>query len=130
MGAWGIGPFDNDQACDWLIDFHDHGGRKLLEDTLGAALLPGGRASDACRLLAAVEVVAAILGRPCEKFPEDDGPISLSDVSVDGLVALAVSRIPDIVASGLSELWREVGEEEMWLATVADLQRRLASAGR
>jgi uncharacterized protein DUF4259 len=32
MGAWGIGPFENDDACDWIIDVDVLGERSELRE--------------------------------------------------------------------------------------------------
>jgi len=34
MGAWGTGPFDNDDACDWAYEL-PKGGAKRTQGTLG-----------------------------------------------------------------------------------------------
>ncbi len=72
MGAWGFGPFENDDACDWAGEF-------LRQSDSGGLLAIFGRGKiqyisktfrwdiqDFCMMkIAAAEVVAALSKRPC-----------------------------------------------------------------
>src|SRR4051812_42825120 len=68
MGTWGQQPFECDGACDWA-------GTLLTQKDKGAFILqtlvspPDG---DCEAVLAAAEVVAALMGRPCPEIASPD----------------------------------------------------------
>jgi hypothetical protein len=66
VGIWGPGPFQNDIACDLLIDILDSGDLALLEETLDGVLgsRECGDPFDAASGAAAVELVARLRDRP------------------------------------------------------------------
>jgi hypothetical protein len=65
MGYWGVGPFENDTALDWVADLVKSKGLELMREALG----PWPKEPDeldaptADQILAAAEVLAAT-GRP------------------------------------------------------------------
>ena len=66
MGAWGVGPFENDDASDWVYQLEGAEDLELVRGTLEAAANPQGylEAPTCSEALAAAEVVAALSGRP------------------------------------------------------------------
>lgn len=73
MGAWGFGPFDNDDACDWAGEFLKQPDRGGLLAIFGRGKIPYIKKTfryefqNSCMMkIAAAEVVAALSKRPCE----------------------------------------------------------------
>ncbi len=138
MGAWGVGPFENDEAADWAFEFTNAD----LQDGLGivrAALHSAAEVdladyldSDAgTAALAAADVVAFINGQPIEENAYNEAPRAwvartrpAPDPALTALARRAIERIGR-EPSELVELWRETGEEE-WRASVAAQLSRLA----
>ncbi|WP_379653767.1 DUF4259 domain-containing protein [Pseudoxanthomonas sp. UC19_8] len=133
MGAWGLGSFENDEAADLVLDALERNDLSVLQDALEAVLTTSGEieASDACRAIAATEMLAAILGEPAEAAQEQDGVMDwvarVDQFPDERLVAkgrLALQKIlgPD---SELCDLWRESGDLEAWMAEVVKIESRL-----
>ncbi|OJT23213.1 hypothetical protein BO221_20310 [Archangium sp. Cb G35] len=133
MGAWGAGSFENDDALDWLGELSESEDAGVLHETLKTLLKsePDEReAPEASAALAAAEVVAAGMGCPARKLPEEvqqwveahplDNPRALARLSLDAVRELK-SR------SELRDLWEESSLEE-WLSEVRDLETRLTEA--
>src|SRR6478735_8900442 len=74
MGSWGVLPFENDDALDWVWELEDAEDFSVLELSLEhvASAEPDENveAADAEEALAAAEVVSALLGKPLEELPE------------------------------------------------------------
>ena len=160
MGAWDTQSFANDQALDWLGDFLDH----PSDDTLRATFSPphvsrmpgflsrlfGARAASPAirpageQVLAAAEVIAAMMGRPLAKAPDDFARLPRR-APPDDLVLAAIRGVDSILdeSSELHGLWRGTGDfstilsedsrtaegfdddYRAWLAGVRDLRERL-----
>jgi hypothetical protein len=135
MGAWGAGPFENDDAADWVSDLEESSDESVIAAALNVVsdLAPDEylEAPDASLSLAAAEVVAAVFGSPCPGLPDEvsnwiaGSHAALSPDLVDRARA-AVDRVS--TNSELKELWDEAGDRQ-WLANVFNLQARLASVG-
>ena len=132
MGAWHAGPFDNDDAMDWVAELEAEGLPAAGAILQGVSDLEDGDYLDApiaSQALAAAEVVAALRGQPrselpddvaawVARYPEDPGPELL------GHARRAVARV--VRESELKELWEESAEAGVWRAATEDLRRRLA----
>ena len=129
MGTWGSGPFENDNAADWVYDLEDADDLTLAMDALervrGSDYVD---ADDASIAIAAAEVVAAAGGRPHADLPEDvrrwiitNGVTLDPEHSEEAAAAVARIRGED---SELSELWDE-GDAEEWHGHLDDLTLRL-----
>ena len=129
MGAWGVGPFDNDTAADWLAELEELG-EAAIRDALTAAADPGDDAyieiDAAAEALAAAEIVAASCGHAAPSLPAAAlAWVGAHGVPPDDLVELALGaakRVGD--ASELRELWDEAANPA-WLTAVHDLRFRL-----
>lgn len=134
MGAWGTGPFENDDALDWAGDA-PAGDLEYVQSVLASAAEPDGsylEAPDASRALAAAEAVAALNGAPAEGLPDtvttwlDTLPREFDDT----LLAQARAATDRVVTepSELLELWDDADDADAmaWKASVADLRQRLA----
>jgi hypothetical protein len=133
MGAWGAGPFENDDASDWVWDLEESSGDGVIAAALSAVsdLQPEEylEAPDATVGLAAAEVVAAALGAPAKKLPEGVSAwVSASHIVISpGLIDSARSVVDRVATnSELKDLWDEASNSD-WLANVFNLQARLAS---
>lgn len=139
MGAWGHGVFDNDDAADWVMDLEDTQDLSLLIETLDRSLLESGEGLDAPQgscILAAAEVLCALLGRPSAALQEEPEVMQwLEDVPDDeqatasALIPGALALVDAVVApdSELTQLWTESGNADPWLTVVQDLRVRLSA---
>ena len=131
MGSWDIGPFDNDDAADWLYDLEKSSGTKAIGAALRAITDPDEdylEAPDCANALAAAEIVAALHGQPIARMPDNaEAWIALHhDLDISSLIPLAQKAVQRIRAdSELKELWNESGEASKWYATLDDLSTRL-----
>ena len=135
MGAWGAGPFENDDAADWVWDLEESSDDSVIASALGAVsdLSPDEylEAPDATMGLAAAEVVAAAFGSPAPILPEGvanwiAGSHVVMSPNLLDKARMTVERVS--TNSELKELWDEAGDQQ-WLAHVFNLQARLASVG-
>lgn len=130
MGAWGTRNFENDGSQDWIFDLIDNKDGGLVADTLARIInnIETLEVSDCEEALAAAELVAALVGRPSEDFPED--PLDQLDVlNLIGTRALrnqAIAAVNKIVAaSEMKNYWEEAGHGEEWTGVQAGLVKRL-----
>jgi len=134
MAAWGHEIFDNDAACDWLD-------RLLVQDDLAwieATLEEVNRADSnisadqASAALAACEALAHLRRRPGLHEASLDQLKAWADqhqhLATDPLVPLAAQAIERINSDDceLKRLWEQTEQYDQWLATVADVGRRIA----
>lgn len=126
MGAWGLGPFDNDDAGDWIY---------LLEadgvTAIAAALdLDEGPVEEpaASEAVAAAAVVGLALGLTVESVEEVDDWMAGGDTdalaSYGPAAAVALDRV--LAGSELAELHDEAGNDD-WRQQVAVLRDGLRS---
>lgn len=132
MGAWGILPFENDDALDWLDELEGCG-----TEVVRAALAKAGEgyveATEGCVAVAAAEVISASQGNPPGDLPENVADwvtahgrgITAEDVE---LALKAVQRVAG-EESELAELWDEADEPE-WRESIDDLAELLRTALR
>lgn len=123
MGAWGTGAFDNDVAADWADGLVRARGWKRVHRALLRV------DTDPEVALAAAEVVAAGLGRPCDGPPDGlarflqragrpDAPLQ------EG--ALAAVDLASAEGGELRERWSESEAGPDWVEELSNLRRRLA----
>ncbi|HEY0636188.1 MAG TPA: DUF4259 domain-containing protein [Pseudonocardiaceae bacterium] len=118
MGAWGLGPFDNDDAADWANELDD----AAPEDRAGltrAALAEAADEADYLDLEVANTAVAAAavvaLTRPDGMLVEDAHAPDFvkagepDAAAFDALVPLALRALDRVVAD--ESEWRDVWEE-------------------
>ncbi len=134
MGAWGIGPFDNDEAADFSGDFDDAsqvGRLELIRDALQNAVSVGDYLDMdvANSAIAAAAIVASQLPGG-ERVNLAYGPKSLAVEGTPVLAEfapLAVQALDRVVGddSEWCELWDESGDAAGARAVVAGLRARL-----
>ena len=128
MGAWGTGPFDNDDAADWVYTLEVDG-----IDAVDTALADAVEADDLAQPLdanavAAAEVVAAALGRPVADLPEAVASIAgglASRVTSEHVEQARTVAQRVLASSEIGELWAESDDDAVWRAAMADLIARL-----
>jgi hypothetical protein len=131
MGAWDFGPFDNDDASDWLYELEESSSTSAIAAALNIVTDSGDEyleAPDCSNALAAAEIVAALRGRPIAKLPDNAKAWvdAHKEIEASFLVPLAQAAIQRIrTNSELKELWDESDEAPKWYATLDDVSSRL-----
>jgi hypothetical protein len=132
MGAWGTGPFDNDDAGDWVYELEEARDLGFVRQTLTTALeaddyleLPEGN-----NAVAAALVIAASLDRSYDRLPEEvvawfNAGREAATAEDARLAILALDRVTG-EESETAELWGESPSGEEWSNVVAVLRQRLA----
>ncbi|SJZ81813.1 protein of unknown function [Chitinophaga eiseniae] len=130
MGAWGTRNFENDGSQDWIFDVIDSKDGGLVTDTLARIInnTETLETADCEEGLAAAELVAALMGKPSEDFPED--PLEKLDIlnliATKGLRTQAINAVNKITGtSEMKNYWNEAGQLEAWAAVQASLIKRL-----
>jgi uncharacterized protein DUF4259 len=135
MGAWAIGPFDNDAAADWV-----GGLAAAIPNTFVSTFRPVIAIEfdlyleepEASEAIAAAEVVAAMRGYPGDAVRDRPEVLAWAEQHVEwastDLVDEAVSAVERVqAASELRDLWAESEDFESWVAGLDDLLSRLRS---
>jgi hypothetical protein len=139
MGTWAEGPFDNDDAADWSLEFEhadELSGLRLIEDALNEAAGTGASGYLQCdagaRAVAAAALVAHIAGQPTPESPYNEVALRWATrvsaharPSLAGLAAQAVTRVTG-PGSELAGLWDEAGPS--WRTSMTELAARLRAA--
>lgn len=113
MGAWGTGPFENDDAADWLAELADSDDLEAIEEAFDAQEIDDSylEAPEGSCIVAAAEIVAALLGRPNPALPEDAAEWVAEHAALDPrrLVPKALEKLDRLLAkdSELEQLWEE-----------------------
>jgi hypothetical protein len=132
MGAWGVGPFDNDDASDFAGEVAEKDDLSGIESVFDRVLTADYvEAPEASEAVAGAEIFAMLLGRPSEEteYPEEiDKWVAAADhVPSQAQVEKGRKVLDRVLApkSELWELWSEAGESDEWKASVEDVKRRL-----
>ena len=132
-GAWDIGPFDNDDALDWVWELESSADFSAIESALAPAAHRHSylEAPDGSMAIAAAEVVAALLGNPQPHLPEEvkiwvKGRQLETDSDLVVAARKAIVAVQDTDKSELAQLWSDSEESfAAWQSSLADLARRL-----
>lgn len=129
-GAWGEGPFDNDDAQDWLIECSKGLGSASIVRAIDGALRGGYLDADAGSVaVAAAAVIASVDGLGPPK-PSAEAAACLAKAHGADARALvprarqALERVANPKLSELAQLWDEA-KPNKWAADVASLAKRL-----
>lgn len=127
-GAWGEGPFDNDDAQDWLAECSR--GDASVSQAIEAVLRPGYLEVDVgSAAVAAAEVVATANGKGTSATHAGAAPCLAKSHTAD-VRALAprareaLARVSDPKFSELAQLWAD-GNPNRWAEHIAQLARWL-----
>jgi hypothetical protein len=134
MGAWSHEPFGNDDANDWAYGLEAAMDLKLIESALDKVLESEGylEAPDASEAVAAVEVIAKLLGRGTQSdaYTEQiDAWVKTVGVKPSSSLLDKASRALDRVMSDDSELldlWQEEGSGD-WERSIAQLKSAIGA---
>jgi hypothetical protein len=134
MGAWSHEPFGNDEANDWAYGLDKVDDLSLIEVTLDRVIESEDylEMPEACEAVAAVEVLAKLLGRgteACSQTTKVDGWVrSISICPSDVLISKANNVLERILGddSELRPLWEESGDEA-WLRSMDALMSAINS---
>ncbi|ALV07863.1 uncharacterized protein DUF4259 [Roseateles depolymerans] len=134
-GSWGHGIFDNDGALDWVGEFLEKPSTALVESALGATLKSGPIDSFMGEsALAAAEIVAASLGKPAQKMPDELRAwlqrAELADYrKLKGLAVRAVRTVLSAEKSELREMWSlHLDDLSLWRSHGVALLKRLGES--
>ena len=129
MGAWGVLPFENDNALDWVWELDDAEDNSLLEETLESVAEQEEIFEQCEEALAAAEVVAALLGKPLPELPDGVQAFLKRNGTrkpSPKLVKLAAKVVRAIGQdSDLKSRWDESESAPTWQKSIDDLLRRL-----
>lgn len=113
MGAWDSGPFDNDDAADWVAELTDQDTHDLVTEALEAVIDSDGSPPDASAsscAVAAAEVIAAARGHARRGFPAElKSWIRDQGFTADDKLARVANQAVEAVLddSELAELWED-----------------------
>lgn len=131
-GAWGVGPFENDDALDFALQLQEY-------DSYQAIWLPFGEiirsdsyidATIGAQAIAAAGVVAALRGKPRPTLPEDlakwvESKNWSGDVKLVGTAEMCLKKVLDPARSELAQLWQDSDQYEAWRAAGEELLKDL-----
>ncbi|SFT16753.1 DUF4259 domain-containing protein [Paenibacillus sp. BC26] len=134
MGAWGNGIFENDDVLDWKAELLESEDLEMIAATLETVMDEEYIEVDlASNALGAIEILAALQGKPGEELKRDSGEVEGLKEWIEqhqgqgkSLLPLAKKAIKKIKKdSELKELWEESEDHEAWLHVIKDLESRL-----
>ncbi|MED5617648.1 DUF4259 domain-containing protein [Ideonella sp. BN130291] len=130
-GAWSHESFENNSALDWVAEFQGAPTGQFLRRTLAL-----GTSSEYIEsfvgesVVAAAEVVAASLGRPCKGFPEElRAIVAESGAQFRPLASFARLALTGVLGpkSELRQNWSVHAEKlSRWEGSVNELLKRLS----
>ena len=132
-GGWDVGPFDNDDALDWVWELSESNDLSVVEEALQSATGTSGylEAPTGSIAVAAAEVVAALKGQPRAQLPDEvTSWVANHQLEVDDQLVKAARQAIVLVknseSSELAQLWSDSDELlNQWHKDLADLERRL-----
>ena len=132
-GAWDVGPFDNDDALDWVWELSESDDLSVVKNALQSAINTSGylEAPTGSIALAAAEVVAALKGKPRAQLPAEvsawvENYESEVDDSLVQAARQAIVQVQNAESSELAQLWSDSPELlNQWHKDLANLVQRL-----
>ncbi|KAA6430575.1 DUF4259 domain-containing protein [Agrococcus sediminis] len=112
MGTWGSGPFENDEAADWVYELEDaEDVEALLLETFASTTAAGADAAEASRAVGAAAWLLS--GLPGESRPDIEWqgspPALTEELRTAARAALDAVLADD---SEWRELWEEAGDDD------------------
>ncbi len=132
-GGWDVGPFDNDDALDWVWELTESDDLSAVDYALDAVSESPAyiEAPTASMAIAAAEVLAALKGNARDGLPDEvAGWVESHDLDVNeelaGKARRAVKLIMDDETSELAQLWADSPElANAWRSDLEGLLDRL-----
>ena len=133
MGAWGSGPFDNDDAMDWVWELEGATGDARLVAAFEAVVEAGvGESFDVTEgatAIAAASVLAGALDGTTDGLPEEAVAYLerwVADPEPE-LISLAIAAVDRTSGAGseVADLWDESEDATTWRGSIAQLRGRL-----
>lgn len=131
MGTWGMGSFENDAASDWAYDVVERDSPAFLTETFQQAEVDYLEGPEGECIVAASEVVLALLGAGSEALPDElaDWVGNRSEIDAAPFRNLCLAALDRVLGEGseLLDLWKEAGGDdyEAWRANVESLRQRV-----
>ena len=132
MGAWGVEPFENDKALDWVYELKKTDDESELRRAIETVVnLSSDEYMDlryCCEAIAAAEVITALKGSPPQWLTTEVGAWVAAHPSVNyaPLIPIALQALERIrTDSEAKELWADSKHNEEWLRSTNDLEARL-----
>ncbi len=132
MVAWAHGSFDNEDALDWVSELECAEDTEPISEAFDTVLEADDylEVSEASMGIAAAEVVAALIGKPAVKLPDEVSSWLVGKKAPKPVLVkkarLVVKRI--LKDSELKELWAESEDLAKWQREVEGLLHRLSGA--
>jgi hypothetical protein len=132
MNAWASGPFDNDEAMDFVGDLAEAPDWRTVVQMLDHVTKQAGylEAPEGEIAVAAAAIVAASVGA-VTILPDGHHELKAAlGAAPESAVTLARSALARVVApaSELDELWQEGDDHDAWLTQIAALQTTLSAS--
>lgn len=132
MSAWANGPFDNDEAMDFVSDLAEAPDWRTVVQMLDhvAKLTGYVEAPEGEIAVAAAAIVAAAVGAAMILPNSHQDLKAALGAPPAGAVALARAALARVVApaSELDEFWQEGDGHDAWLTQIAALQTTLSAS--
>jgi hypothetical protein len=132
MGAWAHGSFDNDDALDWVGELEGAEDTEPISEAFDAVLEADDylEAPEASMGIAAAEVVAALIGKPAAKVPDEVTSWLVGKKAPKPALVKKAQRVVKRILkdSELKELWAESEDSAKWQQEVEGLLHRLSGA--
>ena len=128
MGEWGVGPFDNDDAADWIDKLEEAPAISTVRRALDIATMRYVEVREASVAVAAAQIVAAALGHPGPALPTRAAAWvkEHSTIVTDQDQTLAIAAVDRVLGdySELRALWAE-SPDAGWNDQMQELRHRL-----
>jgi hypothetical protein len=130
MGAWGVGPFDNDDAQDFVLDLAEAPAQELGQRLADALTLPDDyiEAPEASTAVAAAALVAIGAGMAVPDSPSVSALVDSRTIPASPELREAGRAALKRVAGGdseLRELWQDAGLTDEVSASHAEIRAAL-----
>ena len=133
MGVWGVGSFDSDEALDVIDAVLEPEGDDPLREFIDRSTWNDKELSryTATQMVAACEIVAALIGNPSPTLPEELAVWveENKDYDVSSLIPLCKKAIEEMVAEGAParDMWLREEKYLEWVKSVKGVGERLNS---
>ena len=132
-GGWDTGPFDNDDALDWVWELTESDDLSAIDMALDGVLESPSyiEAPTASMAIAAAEVLAALAGKPADTLPDEvSGWVETHDLKVSTDMTAKARKVLELVVddenSELAQLWGDAPPlASAWRASLENLAQRL-----